>query len=693
MTDTGGIPVKPSTIYRASFYAKANAGFAGPLTIGIESADGVMVYATAQLTGIGADWKQYTAALQTSATAPMTTAARFVVSASALGTIWLTQVSLMPPTFHDRPNGLRPDLMQKLGGMQPKFLRMPGGNYLEGNTIAERFNWKNTIGPIDQRPGHMGTWGYRSSDGMGLLEMLEWCEDLHMQPVLAVWAGFALNRDYIAAGPELTPYVQDALDEIEYVTGDVHTTWGARRLKDGHRDPFPLTYVEIGNEDFFDNSGSYDGRYAQFYDAIKAKYPNLQIIATRSDVKGHVIDVHDDHYYRSAADMARDSGHYDSYSRTGPKVFVGEWASTEGSPTPNLQAALGDAAWLTGLERDSDLVVLESYAPLLVNVNADARQWGTNLIGYDGLTSFGSPSYYVQAMFAANTGDTVLPVTIVPQDMSAAPAPLPKGKIGVGTWATQAEFKNIQVMQDGKTLSQSDFANGTSGWTLGDGQWQAVDGVLRQTSDATDARALAGSAEWEDYTLTLKARKLSGKEGFLVSFHYQDPDNRVWWNIGGWTNSRTALQVYHNGDMQEVGSTPVTIETGRWYDIKIEVQGRQIRCYLDGKLVTEATDSPSALSSPVYAAASRDSQTGDICLKVVNVSANPQQLQVDLTGLKGTTDGATEQVLMGQPDAVNSIETPEKVAPVTVPLKAAGRSFLTTFPAHSVSVIRLKTRK
>ena len=170
--------------------------------------------------------------------------------------------------------------MRKMAALEPSFLRMPGGNYLEGNTIPERFQWKQTIGPIEQRPGHQGTWGYRSDDGLGLLEFLEWCEDLHMQPLLAVWAGYALNGTHVNPGADLAPYVQDALDEIQYVTGGTNTTWGAQRAADGHPAPFPLQYVEIGNEDFFDGSGSYDGRFAQFYDAIKAAYPNLKVIAT-----------------------------------------------------------------------------------------------------------------------------------------------------------------------------------------------------------------------------------------------------------------------------------------------------------------------------------------------------------------------------------------------------------------------------
>ncbi|MBS1804283.1 MAG: alpha-N-arabinofuranosidase [Acidobacteria bacterium] len=398
-----GYSLHPNTTYQGSFYAKADATALGPITVSLINDNTGKAVATATVTGANTEWKQYTFTLKTGAIQP-STSNHLAITTSHAGTLWIQLVSLFPPTYHDRPNGFRTDLMEKMAAMHPQFLRFPGGNYLEGDHIKERFDWKKTIGPLVDRPSHRSPWNYQSSDGMGLLEFLGWCEDLHMQPVLAVYAGYSLMQEHVNPGADLEPYVQDALDEIEYVSGGADTKWGAQRAKDGHPAPFKLTYVEIGNEDQFDRSNSYEDRYTQFYKAIKAKYPDLQLIATMP-LKNMKPDVQDDHYYVRAKQNFADAHHYDKTDRNGPKIFVGEWATREGIPTPNMGAALGDAAWMTGLERNSDLIVMSCYAPLLVNVNPGGMQWDTDLIGYNTSTSYGSPAYYAQVLFGSYLGD------------------------------------------------------------------------------------------------------------------------------------------------------------------------------------------------------------------------------------------------------------------------------------------------
>jgi alpha-N-arabinofuranosidase len=398
--------------------------------VAIVSDDGSAIYAFKTFSGLTADWKKFEVTLKTGRVAP-TVKAHFTITFDQPGTVWFGMVSLFPPTWNDQPNGFRKDLMQMLVDLNPKFLRFPGGNYVEGDTIETRFDWKKTIGPIEERHGHPCPWGYRSTDGLGLLEFLAWCEAMRAEPVLAVYAGYSLKGAHVNPGPDLEPFVQEALDEIEYVTGATNTVWGARRAKDGHPAPFKLTYVEIGNEDWFDKSKSYDARFAQFYDAIKARYPQLKTISTigndqpeTSRVRSRKPDMTDEHYYRSVDTFLRLSPEYArKYDRTGPEIFVGEWAAHETSfppwdkrsekesPTPDLRAALGDGVFLAAMERNSDLIKMQCYAPLLVNVNPGGRQWRPNLIGYDALSAYGSPSYYAFQMFSRNLGDEILSTT------------------------------------------------------------------------------------------------------------------------------------------------------------------------------------------------------------------------------------------------------------------------------------------
>ncbi len=422
-----GIPVQPRTSYHASILARSDGIFSGPVTVSIISDDGKKVYASGNFSGLTTGWNKFEVTLKTGKVAP-TAKAHFVITLDQPGTVWFGLVSLFPPTWNDQPNGFRKDLMQMLVDLNPKFLRFPGGNYVEGDTVETRFEWKKTIGPIEERHGHPSPWHYYSTDGMGLLEFLKWCEDMKAEPLLAVYAGYSLQHMHVNPGPELQPFVQEALDEIEYVMGDTNTTWGAQRAKDGHPAPFNLTYVEIGNEDWFDRSGSYDARFAQFYDAIKAKYPNLKIIATIGNDQSETLHVHsrkpdltDEHYYRSVDEFIRMSpGYAHSYDRNGPQIFVGEWAAYETSfppwdrrsqkeaPTPDLKSAIGDAVFMAAMERNADLIKMQCYAPLFVNVNPGGRQWRPDMIGYDALSAYGSPSYYAFQMFSRNLGDEIL---------------------------------------------------------------------------------------------------------------------------------------------------------------------------------------------------------------------------------------------------------------------------------------------
>lgn len=709
-----GVPIRPDTPYAATFYARGSGGFAGPVTASLLT-DGGETVASAESQPVAGEWRKYTVALRTAPDAPTTAKARFVLSAKGGGRVSFGYVSLFPPTYQDAPNGLRPDLMKLMAEMRPKFIRLPGGNYLEGGRFADRFRWKDMIGPPDQRPGHMGCWGYRSSDGFGLPEFLLWCKQLGAEPVLGVFAGYVLNGDYVKAGtPEMDLFTQDALEEIEYVMGPVDSRWGARRAADGFPEPFALKHVEIGNEDWFDKSGSYDGRFTQIARSIRARYPQLKLIAS-APVTSFKPDLYDDHFYRSARQLMGMATMYDPTTAESPKLsfagggfngrqrdpaiktLVGEWATQEGQPTPTLNAGLADAAFVMGMEKNSDAVVMECYAPLLVNVNpADpARgypkgwQWNTNLIGYDALHSFGSPSYHAQVMLAQNKGDVILPTQFTaPTPLPSAEAP--RGGIGLGSWHTDVEYTDLSVTApDGRVLMAADQPGE---WRSTGGPWSVRGRAVVPVRKDAETWATTGDPGWTDYTVHLKARKNGGREGFIVLWHAIGEDEYHWWNIGGWGDTAVRCEVANGGGGRDPygPSVPFTVETGRWYDLRLEVAGRRVRGYIDDKLVTDATSEPRALPVAAFATATYDQADRAVIVKFVNAGAAPLDTRVELRGVARVEPDGTALVLSGDPGASNTVDEPLKVAPKREVVAGASTSFVRAFPAHSFTILRLK---
>jgi len=677
-----GIAVQRGKRYRFSMYARCEAGFRGAITVSLQSADG-QVYAKRTLRGFGKDWKRFATVLTANGTDPK---ARLVLTANGNGTLWLDMVSLMPvDTFKRRPNGLRADLAQMVAALKPSFVRFPGGCFVEGDCMHNALRWRDTLGDVAERPARWCVWGYTSTQGLGLHEYLLMCKDLGAEPMLIVNCGMACqyrNGDHIPLS-ELDEWIEDALAAIEYAIGPPTSRWGALRAKNGHPEPFPLRFVGIGNENW---GPLYEERYARFYDAIRARYPQIQLIAT-APVKSRPIDILDEHYYSTPEWFILNANLYDRYDRNGPKILVGEYAVTAKCGTGNLRAAIAEAAFMTGIERNADIVVMAAYAPLFVNVND--RTWNPDLIGFDSARCYGTPSYYVQQLFSRYRGTHVLPTRVQsPNALTDAY----RGAVGLGTWETQAEFRNLKVVStQGETLLMADFGQGAAGWRTVRGAWQATEGVYRQTELAQDCRAVAGDPAWTDYTITLQARKLGGAEGFLIMFRVRDDDNWYWWNIGGWGNTRHAVERSIGGSkLLACPQVPGSVETGRWYDIRIEVQGARIRCYLDGQLIHDFEDAP---MPALYATASRREKPREIILKVVNVSDRPQETEVRLSGARRLASRAKVITLTSDsPDDENSLENPTRVAPVERSFEGVAPSFRYTFPPHSLTVMVLKER-
>ena len=403
-----GIPVTSGQTYNLGFYARGAAGFTGNITVSLESINGGTVYAQGTAMGLTTAWQHFAMSLVPNSTDPN---ARLVLRIAQAGSVYLDFVSLFPAnTFNSRTNGLRPDLANMLVNLKPSFMRFPGGSWVDGTDLADAYHWELTVGAPSNRTPRNNVWGYVVDNGLGYHEYLQLCEDLGTLPVLCINCGMS-GSESISTN-DLGPWVQEAVDAIQYADGDTNTYWGAQRAANGHPAPFDLQYIEVGNE----NSGAaYNANYAPFYAAIHSAYPGVNIIA---DSFGTIptsapVQILDEHYYNSASWFAENSTHYDSYSRSGPKIFVGEYAvAYDIGPgfAATLQNALGEAAWMTGMERNSDIVALACYAPLFANVNNE--DWSPDLIYFNGTQVYGTPSYYVQQMFSLNRGNVVLPTTV-----------------------------------------------------------------------------------------------------------------------------------------------------------------------------------------------------------------------------------------------------------------------------------------
>ncbi|KAK0211159.1 arabinofuranosidase [Desarmillaria ectypa] len=418
-----GIKVTQGSTYTASFFYRfpTASSFQGNINVGLQTTSGqILASSSISVSGSRTSWTQVSTTLRPTTT-PASTSNIFTVTldgAAAAGqTINFAMFSLFPPTFKNRSNGMRVDIANALQDLGPSFFRFPGGNNLEGGTVAQRWQWNATIGPLVNRPGRAGDWGYVNTDGLGLLEYLTWCEDLNMEPIMAVWAGYALQGTSVPQA-QLGPYIQQAIDQIDFTIGDSATNANAAlRASLGHPQPFKLKYVEIGNEDFFASS-TYTYRWPAFVNALKAKFPNLHFIATtfpRNPVLSPAPTEYDNHIYTSPSGMVKNAFSYDDVARDGTQYFEGEYATTSNDAGttltfPTMQGTAGEAAFMMGFERNSDIVFAASYAPVLNNVASS--QWHPDLISFDAGSVYLSTSYYAQKLFSRNRGDEYIPSTL-----------------------------------------------------------------------------------------------------------------------------------------------------------------------------------------------------------------------------------------------------------------------------------------
>ena len=679
-----GINAVRGRCYRLSFWAKT-LKYQGTVKATLCSKDGSQLYAetvVSQFPAVKAQgWTKYEATLTANDNDPQ---AQFALVFDGVGQVQIDMVSLFPPTFKNHENGMRPDLANMLWQLHPKFMRFPGGCFVEGQESPDNaFRWERTIGPIEEREGHWNVnWGYRTTDGLGYHEYLQLAEDLGAKPLyvvnVGIWHGGMTPYDSIQ------PWIDECMNALEYANGPVTSKYGAMRARNGHPEPFGIEYLEIGNEnnqpDPRQQSDHYYERYEQFYKAIRSKYPEMKIIGNvvawgDDNPKWNSklsVDLLDEHYYRSPDWFAAAFHKYDSYDRQGPKVYVGEYAVTNGyGKLGNMNAALGEAVYMMGMENNSDVVELASYAPIFVNEN-DAR-WRPDMIRFSSSRVMGTPSYYVQQLMPQHLGSQVVKVEQNDPFEGMVRKPLtPKlSRVGFGTWNTRATFETNKDMD----------------YVYGD--WQKEGNTVRQTGHKDATLCIEKSIiDSDHYTCKFRARKDEGAEGFIIIFNYVDEKNYCWVNFGGWTNSQHAIEQISNGGKLLADSKRGRIKAGRWYDVTLQVNGDSVKAWLDNELVFDTVLKHDDTKG-IFSSATIDDASRELIVKVANTSDAATTARLNLKNFK---PASARVVRLAANDGMeeNTLDTPTAIHPVEQLLSPENGSILLDVPPYSLNIVRIK---
>ncbi len=771
-----GMAIEKGKNYRMSFYVKTLEPYTGSIYVNLRA--GKDIAATGEICLAPDDarsypyvidpneWRRFELELTSDVTAYKNVYLQVLIDR---GTVAFDMISLFPvDTYKGRENGWRKDLTEKLEALSPGFVRFPGGCVIEGYRLNLAYDWKDSIGVDENRDPLLfnGTYGdvaarkmgqniwtdekltndnYPSfmTYGLGFYEFFLLSEDIGAVGVPVLNCGISCmgQGDSYAVPLNLAGmqrYIDDALDLVEFCRGAENTKWGKVRVAMGHREPFELKYICIGNEQF---GKDFFSHYSAFVDAFEeakkknpAMYGDIELIysaglsdgennahyAAYNYASGWLKDHNttnmqefagaiDHHYYNSPEWFLSHNDYYDpeNYARDikdfkdskycgGINVFLGEYAARSNT----LRAALAEASYMTGLERNSDIVVMAAYAPLFGNTTA--THWAPDLIWFNNREVTPSVNYYMQQLFSKNVATKIIRSEM---DMIGTSFEV-GGKVGVATWSTAAKFDNIKIVNNdtGEELAACDFESDGDirKWTMiSDGKWKVEDGALVQSDrnhdvakyGNTGAAAYFGDASWTNYTYTLEATKLSGSEGFLIPFGVKDENNHFFWNIGGWGNTVSCLQQVQGGAKSDrMGNVKTCkIRTNETYRIKIVVNGTSVKCYLNDALYIDY-DTGEQQSYEAYQVAGIDEETGDVIIKLVNVTSFPKTFAIDLKNVKGLTGSATVDTVCGKtPGDDNALGKKEAVTLVTTEVSGLSGKFNYTVPEYSAVSLRIHT--
>ncbi len=710
-----GLYLEKGKNYPGSLWIRSKDSSVKSVTVRCGAKDSKEFYET-KINGITDAWKKF----EFTVTATETTGrGALSLFADTKGSVDFDMVSLFrADIYRNEPNGLRADLAQALEDMHPAFVRFPGGCVIEGKNINARYRWKDTIGPVEQRKEETNFWGYQQSYGLGFYEYFRLCEDIGAEPVPVINCGISFNGEIDAAPvSKMQNYVQDALDLIEYANGSPDSLWGKKRAEAGHPEPFNMKYLGLGNEHAYKY---YFDRYKVIAQEINKVHPDIKLIISagpypgdkmfhsawskvrewkKSEETKNLVSLVDEHYYCEPEWFLGNNLRYDNKefyprSENAAKVFIGEYASHVSTKKNNWWAALASAAYMTGIERNGDVIELSSYAPLFAKDHF--TQWTPDMIWFNDSSVCKTPDYYVQKIFMTNRSDRTVKHNIV-QAINTREQKSIGGSVGFGSWLTQNEYYDIKLVDNDtkETLYESGSELDLRNFITESGSWKSDSGKLMQKANSSNCRTFLRLDENkcpDNYTLTAKAKKNAGYEGFIIIFGATGKNKKFyWWNIGGWGNTQSTIEKGTKDLRTNIGnSKKISIETGKEYSIKVEVRGEKISCYLDGKLVQQAEDKLNF--DQIYSHVGK-TDDGKIIIKIVNVSDKAQDVQVNLRKCGKINSYARVQTISGNPEDENSFAFPEKICIKEDTIPIAPESFMYNARPCSVNVITLSAEK
>lgn len=661
-----GIYFQEGETYDFTCYARRREGECSGLNVSLRSSEGEIY--SQQTISLTDKWEKYQLVFQTE---KEDVKGRLAVTVEGRGSVELDFVSLFPRhTYKNRKNGLRKDLAELLEQMHPRFMRFPGGCLVhDGALHAEdrdsMYRWKNTVGPVENRPSCRNNWGYNQTMGLGFYEYFLFCEDIKAKPLPVLPGGYNPHSHEGASGELLQEFVQDALDLIEFANGGTDTYWGGLRASMGHPEPFGMEYLGIGNEEV--GEGFFE-REPLFHRAVREKYPQIKIIGTSGpfaagenydrgwqSARESGADLVDEHYYQSPEWFLIHHHRYDAFSKEGPKVFLGEYAS-HGNTWFN---ALCEASYMIGLQNAAHAVGLVCYAPLFCNM--DYVNWEPDMIWYNAHQTVTTPSYHVQKLFMNHQGDVLL------------------GQKASGTeedvvWSRFPDRLSGAIMLEANE-SHTVFRD----VVLTDEEGHVQYSCEKLELGPEKSTEILTSTMCKNYNIRLKACETSGMKGFIIHFGQQDMENRVFWGLGGWANEDSIIGEDNQGRNSCLIQKTRSVEVGRTYDLEIRVRGRKVETYVDGEKEMETEVLPVTVKK-IYAGSSLEKSTGDVIVKLANVLPDTTTVEISLEGQEGCQWEGEEYKIDGN----------NYMAPEIAGRKAEKGVLAVTMEPESVHILRMR---